>query len=197
MKLPKREDKFVVNVTYEGDDCSFYGFVVSGVHIEIRGDDVKPDFVWYYVCADKVYDGLFSGKCLHVALCLEHALEFIAEKLTPYQEQEEKADEEPAAEAVESVNPEVVPGNMVFNRSGSVRDGNDSRESAGSLCSSDSVCGIPSGFPGKILRGCVIPEAAAALDHVFTSFNSLAADLLHMQYVLAPAPSGTGGAAYV
>lgn len=197
MKLPKREEKFVVNMTYEGDDCSFYGFVVSGVHIEIWGDDVKPDFVWYYVCADKVYDGLFSGRCLHVALCLEHALEFIAEKLTPYQEQEEKADEEPAAEAVESVNPEVAAENMVSGQPGSGTDGNDSRKSAGSLCSSDSVCGIPSGFPGKIPRGCVIPEAAAALNHMFDSFNSLAADLLHMQHVLSPALSGEGGAAYV
>lgn len=92
MKLPKREEKFVVNMTYEGEECSFYGFVVSGVHIEIRGDD-DPDFVWYYVCADKVYDDLFSGRCLYVTSCLDYALDFIAQNLVPYKEPEEKADE--------------------------------------------------------------------------------------------------------
>lgn len=194
MKLPKREDKFVVNVTYEGDKCSFYGVVVSGVHIEIRGDDVKPDFVWYYVCADKVYDGLFSGRCLHVALCLEHALEFIAEKLTPYQEQEEKTDEEPAAEAVESSNreDEVWEGSGAAKLPGAVSDDPDT-ENPFSSCGSDNTDSCTE----RIFLGCVIPEAATALDHVFDSFNSLAADLLHMQYVLAPAPSGEGGAAYV
>lgn len=93
MKLPKRDEKFVVNMTYEGEECSFYGFVVSGVHIEIRGDDNDPDFVWYYVYADKVYDDLFHGGCLYVAMCLEHALDFIAQYLAPYKEPEEKAEE--------------------------------------------------------------------------------------------------------
>lgn len=92
MKLPKRDEKFIVNFTYEGEECSFYGFVVSGVHIEIRGDD-DPDFVWYYVCADKVYDDLFSGRCLYVTSCLDSALDFIAQNLVPYKEPEEKADE--------------------------------------------------------------------------------------------------------
>lgn len=98
MKLPKRKEKFIVDASYEGEECSFYGFVVSGVHIELWGDDNNPDFVWYCVCADKVYDGLFRGRCLHVALCLEHALDFIAEHLLPYEEPEEKAEEEPITE---------------------------------------------------------------------------------------------------
>ena len=38
-------------MTYEGDECSFYGFVVSGIHIEIREQDENS--FWFYVCADK------------------------------------------------------------------------------------------------------------------------------------------------
>lgn len=194
MKLPKRDEKFVVNRTYEGEECSFYGFVVSGVHIEIRADDddIIPDSVWYFVYVDKVYDGLFHGKCLYAAICLDHALDFIDQYLTPYQEQEEKADEEPAAEAVESDNLEVVSENMA---SGSDTGDNDSSGSAVQLFGSGSACGTSSEFSDKILRGFVIPEAAAALDHMFDSFNSLATDLLHMQYILTPAPTGGGGAA--
>lgn len=73
------------------EECSFYGFVVSGIHIEIREQDENS--VWYYVCADKVYDDLFHGTCLYVASCLEHALDFIKERLVPYEEPEERAEE--------------------------------------------------------------------------------------------------------
>lgn len=108
MKLPKRDEKFVVSRTYEGEECSFYGVVVSGVHIEIWGDDNKPDFIWYYVCADKVDDRFLFGRCLHVALCLEHALDFIARYLIPYQEQEEKPDGEPASETADSSDEGII-----------------------------------------------------------------------------------------
>ena len=195
MNLPKREDKFVI--AEKTSPC--YGNVVSGIHLDVRGDDYHPDRIWYYVCVDQAYSGdVIScyGGIVYASLTLKGALDYVAQCLTPYQEQEEKADEEPAAEAAESVDPEVVPGNMAFDRSGSGTDGNDSCGSAGSLCGSDSVCDAPSGFPGKISGGCVIPEAAAALDHAFSSFSSLAADLLHMQHTLTPAPSGGGGAAY-
>lgn len=94
LKLPKYEDKFTVNTTYEGEGCSLYGFVVSGVHIEIRGDE---NDVWYYVRADKVYDDLLCAGYLYAALCLEDALNFIAEYFVPYEEPKEKADNGSAA----------------------------------------------------------------------------------------------------
>lgn len=195
MKLPTSNEKFIVMKDSCAVSC-YRGFVVSGVHIEIRADDNRPDFVWYCVYADKVYDDLYRGGCLYVALCLDHALDFIAQYLTLYQEQEEKSDEgsdeEPTAEAVDSDDHEVVSENVA---SGSDICDDDSSGSAVQLFGSGNACGISSEFSDKIPRDCVIPEAAAALDHMFDSFNSLATDLLHMQYILTPAPTGGGGAA--
>lgn len=138
MKLPTSNEKFIVMKDSCAVSC-YRGFVVSGVHIEIRADDNRPDFVWYCVYADKVYDDLYRGGCLYVALCLDHALDFIAQYLTPYQEQEEKVDEGPAAEAVDSDDSEVVSENMA---SGSDTGDNDSPGSAGCFCGSGSTFGF-------------------------------------------------------
>lgn len=192
MKLPKSNEKFAVT----GKKSPFYGNVVSGVHLEVRADDEVPDKLWYYVCVDRVYEGdIISryGCYLYGSFTLEGAFDCIAQYLTPYQEQEEKADEGPAAEAVDSDDPKVVSENMVL-RSGI--DDNDSPGSAGRLCGSGSICDISSGIPDKISRDCVIPEVTAALNHMFDSFNSLAADLLHLQYILTPALPAKGGAAH-
>ncbi len=51
MKLPKREDKFVI--TEKTSPC--YGNVVSGVHLDVRGDDYGQ--LWYYVRVDHAYEG--------------------------------------------------------------------------------------------------------------------------------------------
>lgn len=90
IKLPSPEEKFVVM----DEDSDIFHEVVSGVHIQLRGDEKVPGFVWYCVCADKVHDGLFRGKrCLHVAMFLEYALDYIAQQLVPYEERvEETAD---------------------------------------------------------------------------------------------------------
>lgn len=192
MKLPKREDKFVI--AEKTSPC--YGNVVSGIHLDVRGDDYHPNRIWYYVCVDRAYSGdVISCYCgiVYASCTLKGALDYVAHCLTPYQEQEEKTDEELAAEAVESSNrDEVLEGSGAVKLSGTVPDDPDTENP---LCSCSS--GNTANCSDKILRGCVIPEAAAALDHVFDSFSSLAADLLHMQYVLAPAPSGEGGGAYV
>lgn len=192
MKLPKRDEKFVVSRTYEGEECSFYGVVVSGVHIEIWGDDNKPDFIWYYVCADKVDDRFLFGRCLHVALCLEHALDFIARYLIPYQEQEEKLDGEPASETADSSDEGIISERDGGNElSGSMPDDLPCEDCHRSFCSGSAA---PSS--DDIPLGCMLPEVVAAVNHMSDSFNSLAADLLHLQHVLTPALSGTGGAAY-
>lgn len=187
MKLSKREDKFVI--TEKKSPC--YGNVVSGVHLDVRADEDNPDRLWYYVRVDRAYEGdVIScyGGYVYASLTLEGAFDYVAQYLTPYQKQEEKADEGPTAEAVESDDLKVVSENMA-SRFGT--GDNDSPGSAGRLCGS----GNAADFSDKILRGCVIPEAAAALNHMFDSFNSLAADLLHMQYILTPDPTGGGGAA--
>jgi len=90
IKLPSPEEKFVVM----DEDSDIFHEVVSGVHIQLRGDEKVPGFVWYCVCADKVHDGLFRGKrCLHVAMSLEYALDYIAQYLVPCEEPEEKVEE--------------------------------------------------------------------------------------------------------
>lgn len=192
MKLPKLKDKFVVNRTYEGEQYSFYGFVVSGVHIEIRGDDDNPDFVWYFVYADKVYDGLFHGGCLYAAMCLQHALDFIAQYLVPYKESEEEIEKGSVVEKEDNEDAERFEQRCVYSYNFEIPDYSDVFSSG--VCIGHSFS-ASSGFSDKISWDCVIPEAAAALNHMFDSFNSLAADLLHMQYILTPAPTGGGGAA--
>ena len=49
MKLPTSGEQFV----FTKKDSYLYGSVVSGVYVEIRADDRKPDFLWYYVYVDK------------------------------------------------------------------------------------------------------------------------------------------------
>lgn len=86
MKLPKDEDKFVVT-----DKTSFfYEKVVSGVHLEIWGDEAFPDKLFYHVCADVSY----SDRYIRAFFTLKEALDYIAQYFTPYQKQEEKTDEE-------------------------------------------------------------------------------------------------------
>lgn len=92
MKLPKLEDKFVI--TEKKSPC--YGNVVSGVHLDVRTDEDNPDRLWYYVRVDRAYEGdVIScyGGYVYASLTLEGALDYVAQYLTPYQEQEEKADE--------------------------------------------------------------------------------------------------------
>lgn len=90
IKLPSPEEKFVVM----DEDSDIFHEVVSGIHIQLRGDEKVPGFVWYCVCADKVHDGLFRGKrCLHVAMSLEYALDYIAKYFVPCEEPEEKVEE--------------------------------------------------------------------------------------------------------
>lgn len=189
MKLPKREDKFVI--TEKKSPC--YGNVVSGVHLDVRADEDNPDRLWYYVRVDRAYEGdVIScyGGYVYASLTLEGALDYVAQYFTPYQEQEEKSDEGPA-EAVESSNrDEVLEGSGAVKLPGSAPDDPDTENL---FCSCGS--GNAADCSDKILRGCVIPEVTAALNHMFDSFNSLAADLLHMQYILTPAPTGGGGAA--
>ena len=43
MKLPTSGEQFV----FTKKDSYLYGSVVSGVYVEIRADDRKPDFLWY------------------------------------------------------------------------------------------------------------------------------------------------------
>lgn len=93
MKLPTSNEKFVVT----SDSVSYHhGRVVSGIHIVIRADEDIPDQFWYYVRFDAEYEGdviSCCGGCVYASRTLERALDFIAQYLTPYQEQEEKADE--------------------------------------------------------------------------------------------------------
>lgn len=99
MKLPRSEEKFVVI----DKDSDLFNVVVSGVHIELWGDDDCsgavdcpcvvdcPGAVLYCVYASMVYDGFFRAKCLRVCFCMERALDFIARCLIPYQEPEPEA----------------------------------------------------------------------------------------------------------
>lgn len=200
MRLPGSREKFVVIDEYS----DFFNVVVRGVHIELWGDDDRPGDLLYCVYAGMVYDGFFHAECLRVCFCMERALDYVVRCLTPYQEQEEKPGEEPAPGTVDSseegsvVEKENSDGQESSDRRG--RSEGDSRvqEETGLLVTAGHDC---RGYAGR--RHTPIGTAkdtfgvtAAAANHMSDSFNSLAADLLHLQHVLTPALSGTGGAAY-
>lgn len=89
MKLPKREDKFVI--TEKTSPC--YGNVVSGIHLDVRGDDYGQ--LWYYVRVDHAYEGnVIScyGGYVYAARTLKDAFDYVAKCLTPYLEPEEKVE---------------------------------------------------------------------------------------------------------
>lgn len=92
MKLPKHDEKFIVYRDYYLSEEPFSSFVVSGVHIELWGDEKVPDAAWFYVIAECV-DDVYNYKCLHATQCLEQALNFIEKCLIPYEEPEEKVEE--------------------------------------------------------------------------------------------------------
>lgn len=191
MKLPRLLDKFVII----NEASCLYGNVVSGVHLDVRADEDDPDRLWYYVRVDRAYEGdvvSSYGGYVSASLTLEGALEYVSHYLTPYHEQEEKPDEEPAAAAVDSSDEEIISGKDGENELSGVVPDNSGVENPFCPSGSDNAGNSSDQMP----REDVIPEAAAALDHVFNRFNSLAADLLHMQHILTPAQSGTGGAAY-
>lgn len=152
MKLPKLGDKFLVTKTYYSGGMPSSTFVVLGVHIEIRADEDRPDFVWYCVYVDKVHDDLFHSKILHVSLCLENALDYIA-NLTPYEEPEENADSGSAIEEEGTCDgrkrPESVTG--VQEETGDFYDaGHDRGESSGRRHNLTDTVKRVSGVPGRL-----------------------------------------------
>lgn len=204
MKLPRLEDKFVIS----NETSRFYGNVVSGVHLDVRADEDNPDRLWYYVRVDRAYEGdvvsLYGG-FVSASLTLEGAFEYVAHYFTPYQEQEEKPGEEPAPGTVDSseegsvVEKENSDGQESSDRRG--RSEGDSRvqEETGLLVTAGHDCRKYAGrrhTPIGTAKDTFGVTAVAAANHMSDSFNSLAADLLHLQHVLTPALSGAGGAAY-
>lgn len=196
MKLPKSEEKFIVTQK----DSANYGKVVSGVHVEIRADDDNPSVLWYYVRADRVYDdgdsAFLYGRHLYAALIMEHALDYVAEHLTPYQEQEEGSNETTNSEDMEVVPERVpeLPGSMAL--SGNCADSRGS--DAGGLCDPGSADVAIYGQPSDRMD----PGAARGSENPLGSGSLL--DGSHfsgtgpfpLQCMPVPVLPGVGGAAY-
>lgn len=87
MKLPKEKDKFVI--TDESSPCC--GNVVSGVHLEVWGDECHSNQLFYYVFVNQAYSGdVISsyGGCLFCSRTLKNALDYVVRCLAPYREPE-------------------------------------------------------------------------------------------------------------
>lgn len=195
MKLPKLEDKFVI--TEKKSPC--YGNVVSGIHLDVRADEDNPDRLWYYVRVDRAYEGdVIScyGGYVYASLTLEGALDYVAQYLTPYQEQEEESHEETNYEDMEVVPERIpeLPGSMAL--SGNCADGRGS--DAGGLCDPGSVVVAFYGQPSDRMdpdaaRSCENPRGSGSQPD---GFHSPGTGPFSLQCMPVPVLPGMGGAAY-